>query len=386
MSGSLNVTRRRPARARHAAATLPSLCARSAQVQLAALDLRGEVLQVLAHLALWVGDGIRHHLTDPTTGRVSVVHGDVYARAALRNLLETHLPGGLDVVVVCAVPGNAALRAHLGGPGVELDRLAQRPFDPPMARIASHADLLDVAHDLREVLQVRPVREHLLQRRLYFDALLYALGHSLPFSSLRYLVCTALHTRTRAPLIPVRPRDPVYNSPGGAENGVIQDRQEHLRTMLLPRGLVNPGEWQPARPPRSPGQYTQGRAHTRLLYGLPVFSAQKTQSSTGPDTVSQVCNRCQYPPGLGREAVQHPELLQPLDHLLRCGRPHQPEPGHNLAEPGQRQRAASTTQSSVEGPPRRSHALPYPGAGDITLPATSRRRAPAGYPPRRSPP
>src|SRR5829696_9305180 len=30
--------------------------------------------------------------------------------------------------------------------------------------------------------------------------------------------------------------------------------------------------------------------------------------------------------------------------------------------------------------------LPYPGAGDITLPATSRRRAPAGYPPRRSPP
>src|SRR5215217_7939522 len=142
MSGSLNVTRRRPARACHAAATLPSLCARSAQVQLAALDLPGEVLQVLAHLALWVGDGIRHHLTDLTTGRVSVVHRDVYARPALSNVLETYLPGCLDVLVVRAVPGYAALRAQLGGPSVELGRLSQRLFDPPVYRISGHAVLL----------------------------------------------------------------------------------------------------------------------------------------------------------------------------------------------------------------------------------------------------
>src|SRR5918997_3431138 len=128
------------------------------------------------------------------------------------------------------------------------------------------------------------------------------------------LVCATLLVWRYVPeqrcyLNPVRSGGSVQNPPNGPENGVIQDRQEHLRVLLLPRRQVDPGERQPAGPSRSPGQNPQGRSHARLFHHPATFPAQKTQSRPGSDTVSEVRNRCQHPPGLGREVVQHPEFL-----------------------------------------------------------------------------
>src|SRR5215218_5271289 len=138
------------------------LGARSTQLYLAPLDLSGEVFEVLAHLALGVRDGFGHHLPNPTARRVSVVHRYVYARAAGGDLLEAYLAGGV-YLALDAVPADTALGAHLGGPGVELHGLAQRPLDPPVARlVVDHAHFLDVRHDRGEVLQVRPVGKDVL--------------------------------------------------------------------------------------------------------------------------------------------------------------------------------------------------------------------------------
>src|SRR5918998_2678204 len=133
------------------------LGARSAQLYLAPLDLSGEVFEVLAHIALGVRDGVGHDLPNPTARRVGVGHRYVYARAAGGDLLEAHLARGI-YLALDAVPADAALGAHLGGPGVELYGLAQRPLDSPVVRlVVDHAHLLDVRHDRGEVLQVRPV-------------------------------------------------------------------------------------------------------------------------------------------------------------------------------------------------------------------------------------
>src|SRR5215207_7290638 len=122
------------------------------------------------------------------------------------------------------------------------------------------------------------------------------------------LVCATLLVRRYVPeqrrhLNSVRLRGTIQNPPNGPENGVIQDRQERLWALLFPQRQMDPGERQPAGPPRSPDQNPQGRSHARLLHDPATFSAQKTQSRPGPDTVSEVRERCQHPPGFGKEVV-----------------------------------------------------------------------------------
>src|SRR5215203_4306700 len=56
------------------------------------------------------------------------------------------------------VLADAAVRIHLGCPRVELYTLVQRTLDRPVAGVlATHFDLLDVLHEVREVLEVGPV-------------------------------------------------------------------------------------------------------------------------------------------------------------------------------------------------------------------------------------
>src|SRR3712207_9544461 len=74
--------------------------------------------EVVAHLALGVRDSVGHDLPNPTARRVGVVHRYVYARAAGGDLLEAHLARSI-YLALDAVPADAALGAHLGGPGVE---------------------------------------------------------------------------------------------------------------------------------------------------------------------------------------------------------------------------------------------------------------------------
>lgn len=133
--------------------TTPGLSSRPAKVQLASLDLSSEVLQVLTHLALGVGEGVSRELSDLTTRRIGVIHRDVYTRAALGNLLKADLSRGLDLIVVGTVPADTALGAHLGSLGIELNIGAKRALYLPVARLlVKHTDFFDVAHDLRKVL------------------------------------------------------------------------------------------------------------------------------------------------------------------------------------------------------------------------------------------
>src|SRR4028118_1421072 len=119
----------------------PALSSRPAQVQLASLDLSGEVRQILTHLTLGVGEGVSRELSDLAARRITVIHRDVYPRAALRDLLKAHLSRRLDLVVVGAVPADTALGAHLGSFGIELNIGTQRTFYLPITRLlVQHAD------------------------------------------------------------------------------------------------------------------------------------------------------------------------------------------------------------------------------------------------------
>src|SRR5918997_1603013 len=114
---------------------------------------------------------------------------------------------------------------------------------------------------------------------LNFYALVHSLGHGLSSSRLRYFVLLRRNVPVqRGRLNLTRSCSPVHEPPNGAEDYVVEDRQKHLRALLLPRRQVDPGERQPAGPPHPPGQNPQGRTHTRFFRHPPPFPAQKAQT------------------------------------------------------------------------------------------------------------
>ncbi len=115
------------------------------------LNSPGKVLKILAQISLRVPYGTCYCLPNPATGRIGVVHRDVYARAAGGNLLEAHLPGGIDLAPFETLPRDTTLWVCFGNPSVELNAFAKGPLYSPVAGIPGHADLLDVLHDVREV-------------------------------------------------------------------------------------------------------------------------------------------------------------------------------------------------------------------------------------------
>src|SRR5215207_3670929 len=207
------------------AGSLARLGAWSAELDLTALDLAGKVFEVLAHLALGVGEHVRRDLPHLAAGRVGVVHRHVYASAPRGGLLEANLAGGLHVAAH-AVPADATARVHLGGRGVDLEKSAQGTLHLPVAGLlVDDTDFLDVAHDRGKVLEVRPVSEDVLQRSPHLCAFVDALSHGL---TLRTRVCPtfpvqATHERLRLNRIP--PLRPVNQGPHRPENGVVEHRQ-----------------------------------------------------------------------------------------------------------------------------------------------------------------
>src|SRR3712207_9535356 len=91
----------------------------------------------------------------------------------------------------------------------------------------------------------------------------------------------------RGYLNPICPRGPVQDSPNGAEDDVVEDRQEHLRALLLPRREVEPAKRQPAGPPPPPRPNSPNRNPRRLLPHPPPLPAPKTHSPPRPDPLSQ---------------------------------------------------------------------------------------------------
>src|SRR5215210_288307 len=210
---------------------------------LAALDEPGEVLEVLPHLPLGVRDGVRHDLTGLATGRVGIVHRHLHAGAAGLYLLEADLAGGHNLALH-RVPPDPTVRVHLGGPGLELDALAQGTLYPPVARVLSgHANLFHVLHEVGEVLEVGPVGEDIPHGRLYLYALVYTLCHCLPFSRLRASKPASLSTAACFPVIARTPEVACH-----ATRGLVR-----ISRML---GARRGSRAAPARPavPRRPGR------------------------------------------------------------------------------------------------------------------------------------
>jgi len=103
-----------------------------------------------------------------------------------------------------------------------------------MASVASHADLLDVLHDLGEVLQVRPIRKDVLQRCLNLYALVYALSNSLSF----YWFALFAHPAPSVPEIEedlnlIRPPLQPYSNAPNSENNMVQNPQKRLRSLCF---------------------------------------------------------------------------------------------------------------------------------------------------------
>src|SRR5215210_7698404 len=167
--------------------TARSLGLRTAE--LSALDDSGEVLQVLLEVPFRVGEDVRDGLAHGPAGWVGVVHRHLDPCAPWRGLLEADLATGHDLAVD-RVPAYAAVRVHLGRLRVELHALAERTLDPPVTGVLGrHPDLFDVGHNVREVLEVGPVTEDVLERGLYLDTLIYSLCHKHPFCWLQDTSC-----------------------------------------------------------------------------------------------------------------------------------------------------------------------------------------------------
>src|SRR5215203_2879261 len=157
--------------------------------ELSVLDDPGEVLQVLLQVPLWIGEDVRDGLADYPARRVSVVHRYVDLRTPWSGLLEADFAAGHDLAFH-RVPAYAAVGSHLGRLRVELYAPAEGTFDPPMTGVlGSHPDLFDVGHEGREVLEVGPVKEDVIDRSIYLDALVYSLRHGHPFSRLQGTPC-----------------------------------------------------------------------------------------------------------------------------------------------------------------------------------------------------
>src|SRR5215211_5779124 len=84
-----------------------------------ALNDPGEVAKVLGQVPLRVREDVGDGFSNSPAGRIGVVHRHVYPRAPRRDLLETDLAARHDLAA-CGIPAYAAVRVHLGGPGVEL--------------------------------------------------------------------------------------------------------------------------------------------------------------------------------------------------------------------------------------------------------------------------
>jgi len=67
------------------------------------------------------------------------------------HLLEAYLPRGINLAPLEALPRDTTLWVCFGDPGVELYALTEGALYSPVARVPSHADFLDVLHDVREV-------------------------------------------------------------------------------------------------------------------------------------------------------------------------------------------------------------------------------------------
>jgi hypothetical protein len=83
----------------------------------------------------------------------------------------------------------------LGHPGVGLHALAQRTLDCSVADVlATHSDLVDVLHEVRDVLEVGPIPDDVLLWGLY----LYGDVHALSYET--YSRALTLSTRQDARL------------------------------------------------------------------------------------------------------------------------------------------------------------------------------------------
>src|SRR5215218_97266 len=136
-----------------------------------------EILQVLLHHQLGVGDDPGGNLTGLAARRVPVVHLDLDAGALWRQLLEAHLARCLYVTVL-GIPPYRLVGLVLGRLSIELELGSQRALDYPVGRIRTgRLDLLDVGHELRQVLQGLPVIVNFLGRSHHLYASFDSLWH-----------------------------------------------------------------------------------------------------------------------------------------------------------------------------------------------------------------
>src|SRR5918994_6281595 len=129
-----------------------------------------EVAEVLLQVRFRARRHPRGGLADRAARRIPVVHLDLDARAIRRHLLETNLARGLHVAVL-GVPPDRLVGLVLGGLGVELGPVTQGPLDHPVRGVRPcRPYLLDVLHELGQVLQRAPVVVDLLNRNSYLYA------------------------------------------------------------------------------------------------------------------------------------------------------------------------------------------------------------------------
>src|SRR5215218_538650 len=110
-----------------------------------------EILQVLLHHQLRVGDDPGGYLTRLAARWVPVVHLDFDAGALRRKLLEAHLARCLHLTVL-GVPPYRLVGLVLGRLSIELERCSERTVDQAMGRAGSRRpDMLCVWHEMRDV-------------------------------------------------------------------------------------------------------------------------------------------------------------------------------------------------------------------------------------------
>jgi hypothetical protein len=76
------------------------------------------------------------------------------------------------VLAIRVTPGDALIRLLLGDLGVPLVPRAAELGDPVQVRVVALSDLLHALHELRELLELRPLVVHRVERRLDRDRLL----------------------------------------------------------------------------------------------------------------------------------------------------------------------------------------------------------------------